>query len=54
MTVDDVRSLVDRVQAAINAHDLEAFLACFDETYDSEQRWPPLSQTDLQKRLRAA
>ena len=39
MTVDDVRSLV--VQAAINAHDLEAFLACFDETYDSEQPLRP-------------
>ncbi len=41
MTVDGVRSLVDRVQAAINAHDLEAFLACFDETYDSEQPLRP-------------
>jgi hypothetical protein len=35
MTVDDVRSLIGRVQAAINAHDLEAFLACFEEAYDS-------------------
>jgi ketosteroid isomerase-like protein len=41
MTVDDVRSLIGRVQAAINAHDLEAFLACFDEAYDSKQPLRP-------------
>jgi ketosteroid isomerase-like protein len=29
--------VVDRVNAAMNAHDIEAFVACFDEDYDSEQ-----------------
>ncbi len=49
MTVDDVRSLVDRVQAAINTHDLEAFLACFDETYDSEQPLRPEHSSTVAK-----
>ena len=29
--------LVARLNAAMNAHDIEAFVACFDEDYDSEQ-----------------
>ena len=29
--------VVDRVNAALNAHDLEAFLECFHEDYASEQ-----------------
>jgi hypothetical protein len=29
--------VVERVRAAMNAHDIEAFVACFDEDYDSEQ-----------------
>lgn len=37
MTVDRVRSLIEEVQSAINAHNLDAFLACFNESYDSEQ-----------------
>ena len=31
------RFVVDRLNAALNAHDLEAFLACFHEDYGSEQ-----------------
>ena len=33
----DPLALVDRLTAAQNAHDLEAFLACFHEDYRSEQ-----------------
>jgi len=29
--------VVERLQAAMNAHDIEAFVACFDEDYESEQ-----------------
>lgn len=29
--------VVERLNAAMNAHDIEAFVACFDEDYDSEQ-----------------
>jgi ketosteroid isomerase-like protein len=29
--------VVDRLNAAMNAHDVEAFLACFQEDYESEQ-----------------
>jgi ketosteroid isomerase-like protein len=31
------RSLLDRLNAALNAHDLEAFLTCFHADYGSEQ-----------------
>ena len=31
------RFVVDRLNAALNAHDLEAFLACFHEDYGSDQ-----------------
>jgi ketosteroid isomerase-like protein len=31
------RTVVDRLNAALNAHDLEGFLACFHEDYGSEQ-----------------
>ena len=31
------RFVVDRLNAALNTHDLEAFLACFHEDYASEQ-----------------
>ena len=30
-------SVVERLDAAMNAHDLEAFLDCFEEEYESEQ-----------------
>jgi ketosteroid isomerase-like protein len=33
----DSRLVAERLNAAMNAHDLEAFLDCFDEDYDSEQ-----------------
>jgi ketosteroid isomerase-like protein len=36
-----VRSLIEQVRSAINAHDLEAFLDCFDEDYESEQPLRP-------------
>jgi ketosteroid isomerase-like protein len=29
--------VVERLNAAMNAHDIEAFVACFDEDYESEQ-----------------
>jgi len=29
--------VVERLNAAMNAHDIEAFVACFDEAYASEQ-----------------
>ena len=29
--------VVERLNAAMNAHDIEAFVACFDEEYESEQ-----------------
>ena len=31
------RCVVERLNAAMNAHDLEAFLACFQDDYESEQ-----------------
>jgi hypothetical protein len=31
------RLVVERLNAAMNAHDIEAFVACFDEDYESEQ-----------------
>jgi ketosteroid isomerase-like protein len=33
----DSRALVDRLDAAANAHDLDAFVACFADDYASEQ-----------------
>jgi ketosteroid isomerase-like protein len=30
-------AVVERLNAALNGHDLEAFVACFSEDYDSEQ-----------------
>ena len=30
-------TVVERLNAAMNAHDLEAFLACFQDDYESEQ-----------------
>jgi ketosteroid isomerase-like protein len=35
--VADPRTVIDRLTAAQNAHDLEAMLACFREDYRSEQ-----------------
>jgi ketosteroid isomerase-like protein len=35
--VGDPRTVIDRLTAAQNAHDLEAILACFREDYRSEQ-----------------
>jgi ketosteroid isomerase-like protein len=29
--------VAERLNAAMNAHDIEAFVACFDEEYESEQ-----------------
>ena len=29
--------VVERLNAAMNAHDIEAFVACFHEDYESEQ-----------------
>jgi len=29
--------VAERLQAAINAHDIDAFVACFEEGYESEQ-----------------
>jgi len=29
--------VVERLNGAMNAHDIEAFVACFDEAYESEQ-----------------
>ena len=40
MTVGDEGSsglVVQRLNAAMNAHDLETFLACFADEYESEQ-----------------
>ena len=36
MTDDGVRSLIERVRSAINRHDLDAFLECFDQADESE------------------
>jgi ketosteroid isomerase-like protein len=33
----EARQVAERLNAALNAHDIEAFLACFDENYESEQ-----------------
>jgi ketosteroid isomerase-like protein len=41
MTDDGVRSLIERVRSAINRHDLDVFLECFDEDYESEQPLEP-------------
>jgi ketosteroid isomerase-like protein len=44
MTADDrtpTTLVVERLDRAMNAHDLEAFLACFDEDYESEQPTHP-------------
>jgi ketosteroid isomerase-like protein len=41
MTDDGVRSLIERVRNAINRHDLDAFLDCFHEAYESEQPLDP-------------
>jgi ketosteroid isomerase-like protein len=30
-------SIAERLNSAMNAHDIEAFIACFDEGYESEQ-----------------
>jgi ketosteroid isomerase-like protein len=37
MTDEGTRSLIEQVRSAINAHDLDGFLDCFDEAYESEQ-----------------
>ena len=41
MTDDGARSLIEQIRSAINAHDLDAFLDCFDEDYQSEQPLHP-------------
>ena len=41
MTDDGVRSLIERVRNAINRHDLDGFLDCFHEAYESEQPLDP-------------
>ena len=41
MTADGVRSLIEDLPSAIKRHDLDAFLACFDEAYESEQPLRP-------------
>jgi hypothetical protein len=41
MTGDGPHRVIERVRGAINAHDLEAFLDCFDEGYESEQPLHP-------------
>ncbi len=41
MTDDGARSLIDQIRSAINTHDLDAFLDCFDVDYHCEQ---PLHQ----------
>ena len=41
MTADGVRSLIEDLRSAIKRHDLDAFLACFDEAYESEQPLRP-------------
>jgi ketosteroid isomerase-like protein len=33
----DPRLVAERLHAAMNAHDIDAFVACFDEDYSSEQ-----------------
>ena len=33
----DAEQLVERLHAAMNAHDIDAFVACFAEDYDSAQ-----------------
>ena len=33
----DAVGVVERLNAAMNAHDVEAFVACFHDDYDSEQ-----------------
>jgi ketosteroid isomerase-like protein len=40
-TDDAVRSLIGQLRSAINRHDLDAFLECFDEAYESEQPLDP-------------
>ena len=34
---DDPGSVLERLLEALNAHDLDAFVACFDDAYESEQ-----------------
>ena len=34
---NDSRALVERLDAAMNAHDIDAFVACFADDYASEQ-----------------
>ena len=34
---EDPTSVVARLHQAMNTHDLDAFVACFDPTYHSEQ-----------------
>ena len=34
---DGSELVVDRLNAAMNAHDIDAFVACFDDDYESEQ-----------------
>jgi SnoaL-like domain len=41
MTDEGVRSLVDQIRAAINQHDLDAFLERFEEAYESNQPLEP-------------
>ena len=36
-TPTEVRDVVARLEAAMNAHDVDAFVGCFDPRYDSEQ-----------------
>jgi ketosteroid isomerase-like protein len=47
-----VRSLIDRLRTAINEHDLEAFLDCFDEDYTSEQPLDPARSFSGRERVR--
>ena len=45
--------VVERVRAALNAHDLEALIECFDENYLSEQPLHPGGPVNSREQVRA-
>jgi ketosteroid isomerase-like protein len=51
--VGDARSVIDRLTAAQNAHDLEGMLACFHEDYRSEQPLHPARNFQGRDQVRA-
>jgi hypothetical protein len=42
--------VAERLNAAMNAHDIDAFVACFDEQYESEHSGAGAARSRMEQR----